>query len=113
LQVLFTFLRSYAVSTGIDNNRATTVHLAAQMFADDGYDTDDTGELLASKCSLQPAVIACSNVRQTNQRQQQHRDPQARSASQPTPSAIVTDDWLFSISATSERNVGATGAAAR
>ena len=57
------------------------------MFFDDGYDTDDTDELLASKmCANAPAVVA-------------HADrvdaPAIRRSDE--GSCLVQEDWLFSL----------------
>lgn len=66
---------------------------------DDGYDTDDTDELLAAKCSFQPTVVVCSSTKQQKASQREV------STSGPAEACTIVEDedWLFSISASSSR----------
>lgn len=57
------------------------------MFIDDGYDTDDTDELLASKmCMDAPVIVAQA------ERTQGPAKPRSDEGS-----CLVQDDWLFSL----------------
>jgi hypothetical protein len=55
------------------------------MSFDDGYETDDTDELLARKMSTAPMLV----YGMASQNRCHERDS--------TPSCVVDDDWLFSI----------------
>ena len=69
------------------------------MVYDSDYDTDDTDELLAAKCSFQPTVVVCSTP-------QQKSLGRAASANEPAESCTIVEDedWIFSISASSSRS---------
>lgn len=74
--------------------------LHSEMMYDDGYDTDDTDELLAAKCSFQPTVVVSSS----SKLQQKSSGPAASTSGPAEACTIVEDeDWLFSISASSSR----------
>lgn len=70
---------------------------------DDGYDTDDTDELLASKCSFQSTVVVCSRP------QQKASGGCAANQNGPAEECTIVEDedWLFSISASSSRPTSA------
>jgi hypothetical protein len=68
--------------------------------SDDGYDTDDTDELLAAKCSFHPVIVRSEGTSQ----QGSGRPAAATDSEAAEVCTIVEDeDWLFSISASSSR----------
>jgi hypothetical protein len=74
------------------------------MVSDDGYETDDTDELLAAKCSLHPVIISSESA---SQKASGH-PATATDREVAGPCTIVEDeDWLFSISASSSRPASA------